>query len=70
MTIQNVVQNVSSGGNTIGHVVTAATLGDGLSSVLVWGLQSAHLDPPAAVSQGITAISMVIASYLMQKLAD
>ena len=51
MTIQNVVQNVSSGGNTIGHVVTDATLGDGLLSIMVWGLQTAHLDPPAAAGR-------------------
>lgn len=70
MTIQTAIQSTASGDNTIGHVVTAATLGDGLAAILVWGLQSAHLAPPASVAQGITAVCMVIASYAMQKLSN
>lgn len=69
MTIQAVTQNVLNANNTTGHVVTAAMLGDGLAAIMVWGLQVAHLSPPASVDQGITAICMVIASYVMQKLS-
>lgn len=66
----NAVVKASSGDNIIGHVVSAAVLGDGLSSMAVWSIQTfAHVDPPAAVSQGITAICMVVASYVMKKLA-
>lgn len=60
---------VASGDSTLGHVVTAAVLGDGLSSMAVWALQLAHLDPPAAAAQGVTAICMVAASWIMQKVA-
>lgn len=64
------VNNVASGNSLIGHVVTAATLGDGLSSIAVWCLQLAHVDPPAAVAQGITAICMVAASWILQKVSN
>lgn len=67
MSIAN--NSVMSGDNLIGHTVTAAALGDGLSSIVVWGLQVAHLVPPASVDQGITAICMVAASWLMQKIS-
>lgn len=67
--ITGAVSNAASGNSLIGHVVTAATLGDGLSSIAVWLLQLAHVDPPAAVAQGITACCMVAASWIMQRIA-
>lgn len=69
MTLQSALTSAASGDNMLGHVVTAATLGDGLASISVWGLQLAHLVPPAGVDQGITAVCMVAASWIMQKLA-
>lgn len=67
MSIQTVAA-AASGDNITAHVLTAATLGDGLGSIAVWTLQTfAHVDPPAAVSQGVTAICMVIASMVMKK---
>lgn len=69
--VKAVAANTASGDNTIGHVLTAATLGGGLSSIFVWLIQTAaHVDPPASVAQGITAISMVIASLVMKKLVS
>lgn len=63
------LQTTLSGDNIVGHTVTAAVLGDGLSSVAVWILQLNHLVLPASVEQGITAICMVAASYIMQKIS-
>lgn len=66
--VKAVAANSVSGDNMVGHVLTAATLGGGLSSIFVWLIQTfGHVDPPAAVAQGITAISMVIASLIMRK---
>lgn len=65
----NAIVDVTSGDHLVGHVVTAAMLGDGLSSVAIWALQLTHVDIPASVSQGVTAICIVLASYIMQKLS-
>jgi len=70
MPAPSAVNNVASGDNVVGHVVTAAMLGDGLSSVAVWALQVSNLAPPASVSQGITAICIVVASWIMQKVSQ
>jgi hypothetical protein len=70
MTITSAVTAAASGDNIIGHTVTAAVLGDGLSSIAVWALQLAHLVPPASVDQGITALSMIAASWILQKMAN
>lgn len=65
--VATAVNNAASGNSLVGHVVTAATLGDGLASIAVWALQLAHVDPPAAVAQGISAVCIVAASWIMQR---
>lgn len=63
------INNILSGDNLTGHVITCAALGDGLSSLIVWSLQTfGHADVPAAVSTGIASICMFVASMLIQKL--
>lgn len=66
------LNDIASGsGNVVGHTVTAAVLGDGLSSVVVWGVQTfGHVDIPAAVSQNFTAVCMVFASWIMSKVVS
>lgn len=63
------LQTTLSGDNLIGHTVTAASLGGAFSAITVWLLQVVHLVPPASVDQGITVISMVLASLVMQKIS-
>lgn len=70
MTIGTAIQAAASGDSTIGHTVSAAALGGGFSAMAVWGLQLAHLDPPASVSQAVTVICMVAASWIMQKVSQ
>ena len=62
------VSAAASGDNLAGHVVTAASVGYALSGFAVWILQLVHLDPPAAVAQGITTLSMLAASFIMKKI--
>jgi len=68
--VRATVNAAASGDSPIGHTVSAAMLGGGLSGIIVWLLQLAHLDPPAAVAQGITACCMVAASWIMQKVSQ
>jgi hypothetical protein len=69
MSLSSAVTNAAAGDNVIGHVVTAGALGGAISGVTVWGLQCAQLNPPASIDQSITVICMVIASWILQKLA-
>ena len=70
MEIAKLTNAVVSGDNLAGHVVSAATVGYALSGFAVWILQLVHLDPPASVSQGITTISMLAASWIMKKVSE
>jgi len=54
----------------LAHTVTAAALSGGFSSFMVWNLQTfAHRSPPDSVDQWFTAIGIVAASWLLQKLS-
>jgi hypothetical protein len=71
MTMQTMASSVSPETAPMSHVITAATLGGGFSSTLVWLLQTfGHVSPPDAADQWFTAIGIVAASWLLQKMAD
>lgn len=64
------LQAVAKGDNLTGHTMTAATLGGGAATTLVWLLQTfVHVSPPDSVDQWLTAACVFAASYLMQKLS-
>lgn len=69
MSVQEAVQNATSGNNTMTHVATVATLGAALASVASWGLQLAHVPPPPEVTAAFGVIFAVAASWIMQKIS-
>lgn len=71
MTVTAAIQGAASGENMTGHVVSAAALGGGFSAFVVWVLQTwVHVAPPDDVGQWFTAVGIVAASWLLQKIAS
>lgn len=63
------IQDVTSGYNIIGHVVTAAALSEAISSVTVWVIQTfGHVDVPVSIGQAFSVIGVVGASVLLKKI--
>lgn len=69
--IQNAASSVAPDTAPLAHTVTAAALGGGFSSFAVWVVQTfAHVVPPDSVDQWFTAIGIVAASWMLQKLGQ
>lgn len=70
-TVQGAASAVTPANGALAHTVTAAALGGGFSSFVVWCLQTfAHVVPPDSVDQWLTALGVVCASWLLQRLAQ
>lgn len=74
MTISTAIQSaataVSPAVAPLTHTVTAAGLGAGFSAFVVWNIETfAHRVPPTSVDEWFTAIGIVAASWLLQKIS-
>jgi hypothetical protein len=65
----SIVQTIASGDNTTMHVAGVSVVGGAIAGIVTWGLQLAHMPPPAEVTVSIGILCTVAASYLAQKLS-
>ena len=64
------VSSAASGDNLGAHMTVATGLGGWIAGVAVWGLQCAHLSPPAYIVLSIGGISTWLASVLMRRFGN
>lgn len=67
MSIPSVVANAANGDNMIGHVATAATLGNGLTAIVIWIFELFHIMPPEGVQAGFGVICAIGASWILRR---
>lgn len=70
MALTTALANAASGDNTLGHVATAVTLGNGLTAIVIWGFELFHIVPPEGAQAGFGVICAILASLIMKKLSN
>jgi hypothetical protein len=70
------IMDIASGQAPLSHVLSAATLGEGLSQTVVWVMSLHQIVPPSPVVQfitgcsiGVVSVSMMFIAWLTKKLS-